>query len=129
MDNNKNFNDIPDQLQDEPIDSFDDVYNDEFNVDDLYSSDDLYSNNNINYDDGSFNAPQQNSSEIPKRNNSYSLNKKSSSSDDGTYKAKNRKEELEKEKSKDSNKKATKVATQAAATAFAGPAGGKIASE
>ena len=128
MDNNKNFNDIPDQLQDEPIDSFDDVYNDEFNVDDLYSSDDLYSNNNINYDDGSFNAPQQNSSDIPKRNNSYSLNKKSSSSDDGTYKAKNRKEELEKEKSKDSNKKATKVATQAAATAFAGPAGGKIAS-
>lgn len=128
MDNNENFNDIPDQLQDEPIDSFDDVYNDEFNVDDLYSSDDLYSNNNINYDDGSFNAPQQNSSDIPKRNNSYSLNKKSSSSDDGTYKAKNRKEELEKEKSKDSNKKATKVATQAAATAFAGPAGGKIAS-
>lgn len=122
MDNNENFNDIPDQLQDEPIGSFDDVYNDEFN------GDDLYSNNNINYDDGSFNAPQQNSSDIPKRNNSYSLNKKSSSSDDGTYKAKNRKEELEKEKSIDSNKKATKVATQAAATALAGPAGGKIAS-
>ncbi len=122
MDNNENFNDIPDQLQDEPIGSFDDVYNDEFN------GDDLYSNNNINYDDGLFNAPQQNSSDIPKRNNSYSLNKKSSSSDDGTYKAKNRKEELEKEKSIDSNKKATKVATQAAATALAGPAGGKIAS-
>lgn len=127
MDNNdENFNELSSQPQDEPIDSLDDTLYDEYDNVELPQDSEI--SNQDSFNNSSLDMPRRAGNDIPVKNNSYSLNKKANSQEDGAYKAKNRKEELEKERSQESNKKATKVATQAAATAFAGPAGGKIAS-
>ena len=125
--NNKNVDNISNLIHDENIDNLDDnLYDEPDAIELLQEVDTIYPNNT----DSSLIDMQQNaSSGSYSKNNSYSLNNKASVTDSGgAYKAKNRKEELEKERSQDSNKKTTKVATQAAATALAGPAGGKIAS-
>lgn len=119
MDNdNENINDMSSQPQEEIID----------NLDDDFDSVELPQESEISYSNPTLNVNENASNEIPSKNNSYSLNQNNNTSDDGAYRAKNRKEELEKERSQESNKKTTKAATQAAATALAGPAGGKIAS-
>lgn len=127
MDNNdENFNELSSQPQDEPIDSLDDTLYDEYDNVELPQDSEI--SNQDSFNNSSLDMPRRAGNDIPVKNNSYSLNKKANSQEDSAYKAKNRKEELEKERSQESNKKATKVAAQGAATALAGPAGGKIAS-